>query len=105
MAESAGLIGPAFPSRAIVPPPCTCAEREKGNAAPLEKSCTSIFTCSSARGFQWPTVLLKVRRPLVIFTSFTERSSGRRAEDGVLVGGGALDFPPKLEKFQSPEGD
>src|SRR5579862_8017447 len=101
-AESVGLSGPAFPSRLRLPPPCTCAFSEKGNAVELEKSRSWIFTWSKARGFQCPTVLLRVTWPLLIFTSFTERSSGKRAEDGEAAA--ALDFAPKVEKFQLPEG-
>ena len=95
MAESDGLSGPAFPVRLIAPPPCTAAESENGNAEVVEKSRSSILTCSSTKGFQWPTVLRRLRRQLVILMSFAERSMDVLAE--------VLDLPPKPEKFQSPE--
>src|SRR5579864_2922947 len=103
VAESPGLIGPAFPSSLIAPPPRTFAETENGKAEVAEKSRNSISPCSSTRGFQWPMVLRRVRRPLVTLTSCTERSSGICAEDGVRPDG-AADFPPRLEKFQLPDG-
>src|SRR5579863_7526128 len=62
-----------------------------------------MFTCCSTRGFQCPTVRPSLTCPLVILTSFTERSSG--AEPG--AGAASLDFfvlAPRLEKFQFPEG-
>ena len=58
------------------------AASENGKAEALEKSRSSIFTCSSTSGFQWPTVRRRVSRPLVIRTSFTERSNGILADDG-----------------------
>src|ERR1700722_2518196 len=103
LAESAGSIGPAFPSSLMSPPPDTLAESEKGNAEVLEKSRTSMFTCSIVRGFQWAIVLLKERRQLVILTIFTERSKGMRVEEGDPAPA-VLDLPSP-EKFQSPEPD
>src|SRR5579871_6552670 len=88
----------------MVPPPTTLAARVTGNAVVAENSRSSIVTCSSTRGFQWPRVRPNLNRPLVIFTSFTDRSSGAVPAGGAACGD-LLVLPPKLEKFHSPEGD
>src|SRR5882672_1399466 len=103
-AESAGLIGPAVPSRVSAPPPWIFVESENGNEDVLEKSRSTISTCSSRRGLRWPMVRPRRRLPEVTLTSFTDRSS----EAVPAVEGEAEAFAglaPRLEKFQSPEGD
>src|SRR5437763_6470144 len=94
-------MGPAFPLILTSPPPATLAVSEKGMTEAGEKSCSSMFTFSSAIGLNlllaWPSDT----RPPEIFTCLTERSSlppvGADAADG-----GLDTLAPSLEKFQTP---
>src|SRR4051812_10714113 len=101
----AGGIGPALPSSFTEPPPTTSAARENGKDDAAEKSRNSMLTFWSVRGLVFAPVL-SVRRPLEIFTSFTDRAVGLELA-AAGVGGAAFAgvLPPKLEKFQSPAAD
>src|SRR5204863_7496039 len=99
-------IGPALPASLMVPPPTTSASSENGKDDSGEKSFNSTFTFWSVRGLTL-VPLLKENRPLVILTSFTERSvlvASAQAGAGPEAGEAGADpaLPPRLEKFQSP---
>src|ERR1051325_12039223 len=98
-------MGPALPSSLTSPPPNTFAETEKGNCEAGEKSLTTTSTFSRMSGFLlWPVWPI-VTRPLLMWTDFTDRSSGAHP---LLLGGAAFPLSfvlPRVEKFQAPEGD
>ena len=84
-------MGPALPSSLIEPPPATSASSENGKDDVAEKSRNSRLTFSSL-------VDLKVKRPLEILTSFTERSVG--AEE-LAVGAGVGVAGVAVRRFAS----
>src|SRR5205823_187311 len=97
-------IGPALPVSLMVPPPATSASNENGKEDSGEKSFSSTLTFWRVRGFTL-VPLLSENRPLVILTSFTERSvllASAAAGAGAGEAGAAPALPPRLEKFQSP---
>src|SRR5579862_2583393 len=103
LAESWGLIGPAFPDRLALPPPGKLTLNSKGNFEVAEKSVTSTlslsYSCGLAVEFAFPTASF----PFFI-SSFATDSAGASPDFAGSVACFAL-VPPRLEKFQTPFAD
>src|SRR4051812_6284028 len=95
-------MGPALPSSLIAPPPSTSAESENGKAEAAEKSRNSTSILDSTRGLALLFAMPRERRPPLIFTSLTDRSSEEFPDGAVSVCDLAAGLAPRLEKFQSP---